>query len=290
MMPRLLAVEELSPDQHVWLYNNFDHHDYNSGLEEVIETDNTDIPIDSVNSYGHNGRPMLHPADVGSNGHHSRMHQDYLLNAEKYGSTFSPPRLTDNRSTIFRGRGGQPPQRNEYEQNQGYYQNQSNVNQHHHYPPPPFPPRPLTTVFPSPNTMYSDERRQEASPLRVFRKRDRSLENGRGMVDPRSDKSQHESPYYPNPYVYRHPMIPYFEPDETPNRKRPFIAPTTPTWGSSKEVDVKAKKFNPIYPHQGEKLTWQQSFENLQVYKKTYGVSLQLTISFIIKSFCFLNV
>lgn len=27
----------------------------------------------------------------------------------------------------------------------------------------------------------------------------------------------------------------------------------------------------PFYPHKGEKLTWQQSFENLQVYKQTYG-------------------
>lgn len=27
----------------------------------------------------------------------------------------------------------------------------------------------------------------------------------------------------------------------------------------------------PIYPHQHEKLTWLQSFENLQVYKDTYG-------------------
>lgn len=28
---------------------------------------------------------------------------------------------------------------------------------------------------------------------------------------------------------------------------------------------------SPYYPHKGEKLTWQQSFENLQVYKQTYG-------------------
>jgi hypothetical protein len=28
---------------------------------------------------------------------------------------------------------------------------------------------------------------------------------------------------------------------------------------------------SPIYPHLDEKLTWQQSFENLQVYQRTYG-------------------
>jgi hypothetical protein len=27
----------------------------------------------------------------------------------------------------------------------------------------------------------------------------------------------------------------------------------------------------PVYPHEGEKLTWLQSFENLKVYKRTYG-------------------
>lgn len=30
-------------------------------------------------------------------------------------------------------------------------------------------------------------------------------------------------------------------------------------------------KMAPIYPHMEEKLTWQQSFENLQIYKRTYG-------------------
>ena len=30
-------------------------------------------------------------------------------------------------------------------------------------------------------------------------------------------------------------------------------------------------KASPIFPHQEEKLTWQQSYENLQVYMRTYG-------------------
>jgi len=35
--------------------------------------------------------------------------------------------------------------------------------------------------------------------------------------------------------------------------------------------DMAAESMAPFYPHKGERLTWQQSYENLQVYKQTYG-------------------
>lgn len=40
---------------------------------------------------------------------------------------------------------------------------------------------------------------------------------------------------------------------------------------TTKLADKIGGKMAPIYPHIDDKLTWQQSFENLQVYKRAYG-------------------
>jgi hypothetical protein len=287
-MPRLVAVEELSPVQNIWLYSSYEHHrgeaSFNDSAEGIIENDVHDIPAASVGGYGHLTQATPSPEVIGSN-HRIDHHNEYIQHSDSYAMSFLPPRKLDNRSSIFRERDGRPPVRNEYE-NYGYYQftNQYNhhyyyQHDHHHYHQHQFYP-------PSDPSSFSEEQRQDASPPRVDRKRDRSLESRGDGIDARGcDMGHHDTAYYHSPYVYRQhahsSVLPFFEPEETPNRKRQFIAPTSPTWNKTKEHEPTAKKSNPVYPHQGDKLTWQQSYENLQLYKQTYGVStLNLLLDF----------
>jgi Helicase associated domain len=54
----------------------------------------------------------------------------------------------------------------------------------------------------------------------------------------------------------------------------PFHRPTSRVGHTDDPISMKREpegKRAPVYPHMEEKLTWQQSFENLQVYKLTYG-------------------
>jgi hypothetical protein len=280
-MPRLVAVEDLSPVQNVWLYSSYDHHSrgasFNDTSDGIIEIDGHDHP---AAGYGHLTQATPSPEAPCSN-HRIEHHMEYTQHSDTYASSFLPPRKNDNRSSIFRERDGRPPIRNEFDTygysqytnqyNQNYYYQQEH--HHHHYHQHPFFP-------PSDPADFSEEQRQDTSPSRLDRKRDRSLDSRGEGIDRRGgvDRGHPESSYYHSTYTYRpntysnNNALPYFEPEETPNRKRQFIAPSSPTYNNNTDREAKPKKYNPIYPHQGDKLTWQQSYENLQIYKKTYGV------------------
>jgi Helicase associated domain len=56
--------------------------------------------------------------------------------------------------------------------------------------------------------------------------------------------------------------------------RQPFHRPSSRVGHAEDPISMKREsegKRAPVYPHMEEKLTWQQSFENLQVYKLTYG-------------------
>jgi hypothetical protein len=281
-MPRLMALEELSPVQNVWLYSSYDQ-SREASFNDVDGIIETDMPVGSVGSiagYGNLTLATPSPEVISSNHRIDNHHNEYIQHSDSYALSFLPPRKNDNRSSIFRDQDGRPPIRNDFD-NYGYYQYMNQYNQnyyyqqehhHHHYHQNAFYP-------PSDPSSFSEEQRQDISPSRVDRKRDRSLESRADGIDIRgSDRGHLDLSYHHHsPYMYRQHAnsnaLPYFEPDDMPHRKRQFIAPTSPSWNNSGERECKPKKINPIYPHQGDKLTWQQSYENLQIYKKTYGVS-----------------
>jgi len=73
-----------------------------------------------------------------------------------------------------------------------------------------------------------------------------------------------QQPYYSHHDYYPPPMTAYYEDHYQPH---PF-APPPP---KSQPRTLTATNAFPHFPHAGDKLTWQQSYENLQAYAAHYG-------------------
>lgn len=259
-MPRLVAVDELTQEQHMWLYSNYGNRGENTAFHEnvVVESGTDNIRNTSscrtqTNQIEGIRQPPSHPSYPNSS--------EPMSN---YGNAYQPPPGPDNRSTIFRGRGagGRPITRPEYDTHHSYY------------PYPHHPPlMPIQTIN---KNSLPDEQREDSSPSRSVRKREREIYEGVPTLEARNTIPT-ENTFFRTPYVHRATpgsMIPYFEPDAPTQQKRQTATTKTPVWPSNNsDDDSKERKCNPIYPFLGEKLTWLQSYENLQVYKQTYGVS-----------------
>jgi hypothetical protein len=299
-MPRLVSDNDLLHHQRIWLNRSTSNYGENVAFHDDDHDDDVDDDEDA--ELGESGTIHARCVRGGDSRTHfvdshrrqydstrdelnrdnfSRqvpVHPLYSQQSEPlYGVSYQPPPGPDNRSTIFRGRGGAPTVvRNEYDQHQRYYHHQQQQQQqpqihHPHYQSPLMHQSHYQNSF-------LDEHRQDTNPLGNLKKRDHAM-----AIEIRTDKPQ-EPTYYHSPYSQQNTaplsLIPYFEPDETPHRKRPFNAPVTPAWNNCTiEVESKGRKGILGYPYLGEKLTWQQSYENLQVYKKTYGVSCSFFLS-----------
>lgn len=269
-MPRLVAVDELTRDQHTWWIDVYGHQGENSIFYDngvaISGVESVDPPIPS--SGLELGRSI-----------HAPLHPRYSYHSDPvslYDSSFHPPPGPDNRSTIFRGRGGgRPISRSEYHHanSSGYYP---------YYQPPPLLPR----QFPSPPTNDDEQRQDSCIPESTLRKRDRSIDSSpMDFNDDRYDNYYYRSTYLPPPPSIMSTSQRYFEPEASnEHMNRPSNTnekSSTLAWNVSSPTmaavdpgsETKQKKSIPMYPHLAEKLTWQQSFENLLVYKKTYGVS-----------------
>lgn len=253
----------------MWLVNNYGHHGENAGFQESI------VAVMGVESESHGH--FLDCMDDGTlSNRHLQIHPRYPHSTEPtapmQGSHYSYHQKLDNRNTIFRGRGPMYPPKPEYEYHQREYYNY-----------PPFPsqhsPQPL---FHTSSNYHGDPNFDPKSP-KSPRKRDRAIEAPMRNTELSSNTHLEPNSYAPV-YLHNTPtgsMIPFMGLEEAPNNhssiqnKNRYEATQSAPWNeSSTKENVPAShenKCGPTYPHLGEKLTWQQSYENLKVYKKTYG-------------------
>lgn len=272
-MPRL--VDDLTHDQQMWLVNHYGPQGGNSGCHESIlavmgpETANNSNFLDVME-------------DGALNGRHFPVHARYPHSSEAtvpmQGNQFTLHQKVDNRNTIFRGRGPMysATSKAEYEYHHREYHNYPHFQSQQS-------PQPLFQTLSNFHGDQNFDPKASKSP----RKRDRFMENG--MRSTELPSTAHADPScYASMYLHNTPpgsMMPFPGLDDDPHtyssgpNKHHYPTVEIAQWNESNTdgnvSEGTENKCNPSYPHLGEKLTWQQSYDNLKVYKKTYGVSFR---------------
>lgn len=212
-MPTL--VNDLSPPQRSWLFENFGHTGDHDGLNQEL------------------GVAHYPPAAGTSSDGNVNAHLQDRRYMEAPMDPYQPPRELHgsggggDRSAIFR-----------------------------RCPPPPPPPPPAAAAAGGGGGGVGGRESNQNSPLPWS-----PIGPGDGLDDPYFYDSRGYFVRGPPPFPHNNMHVGAAEMRPTKRVAHERLPSTTGDGGGKR----------PAFPHLGEKLTWQQSFENLKVYKQTYG-------------------